>query len=77
MSDILRRLKLTALTRSDATYRRANGTDVWHFCENCGTWPTRDFTEVTVSQYVLKGSLCLECIAKRHFGDCGKTAAAK
>ena len=75
MSDIFRRLNLRSLRKTDTTYRRGNGSDVWHFCENCAGWPTRDFTEVTASQYVLKGSMCLDCIAKRHFGDCNQTGA--
>jgi hypothetical protein len=77
MSDVFRRLNLRALRKTDTTYRRANDGDVWHFCENCDSWPAADFIEVTASQYLLKGALCLECIAKRHFGDCQKTACNK
>jgi|GEM_PF-1806723 hypothetical protein len=54
----------------DITYRRAAENMVWHFCQNCGNWPIDDFAEVTTAQHLLKGSLCLECIAKRHFGEC-------
>jgi GT2 family glycosyltransferase len=26
-------------------YRRARGGDVWHFCQNCPSWPAADFEE--------------------------------
>ncbi len=65
-----------ALTRMpDITYRRASENLVWHFCRNCSTWPADDFTEVTTSQHLLRGSLCLECIANRHFGECTMSVA--
>ncbi|HEY1270253.1 MAG TPA: hypothetical protein VGH16_23550 [Candidatus Binatia bacterium] len=78
MSDIFRRLKVRVLSRrQDLTYRRRNETQVWHFCANCSMWPAADFVETTASEYLLKGSLCLECIAHRHFGDCESSGGAK
>jgi hypothetical protein len=59
----------------DITYRRTSENLVWHFCQSCSSWPTADFAEVTTSQHLLKGSLCLECIAKRHFGECTMSVA--
>lgn len=74
---IFRRFKLRVLSkRPDLIYRRRGDNEVWHFCANCSTWPTADFVETTVSEYLLKGSLCLECIAHRHFGDCDSSAVA-
>ena len=78
MSDIFRRLKIRVLTRrDDLIYRRRSDNQVWHFCANCSTWPSAEFVEAMAPEYLLKGSLCLECIAHRHFGDCDSAAVAK
>jgi hypothetical protein len=73
--DLLRR-QIRVLNKPHLTYRRRNDSDIWHLCANCGRWPSADFTEVTAARYLLKGSLCLECIADDHFDSChsaGKT----
>jgi hypothetical protein len=55
---------------SITTYRRLEISDRWHFCTNCSGWPAADYVELEYPEYLLKGSLCLECITKRHFGEC-------
>lgn len=52
------------------TYRRHTDSEKWHFCTNCSTWPTEQYIEIHHPEYLLHGSLCLECITKRHFGEC-------
>ena len=52
------------------TYRRLVDGERWHFCTNCSLWPNEEFVELESPEYALKGSLCLECITKRHFGQC-------
>jgi hypothetical protein len=52
------------------TYRRQSESEKWHFCANCSTWPIVDYIEIHHPEYLLRGSLCLECITKRHFGEC-------
>jgi GT2 family glycosyltransferase len=32
-------------------YRRACGDDVWHFCQNCPSWPAADFEEAAPSRH--------------------------
>jgi hypothetical protein len=52
------------------TYRRLESGERWHFCTNCSAWPKDDFVELESPEYALQGSLCLECITKRHLGQC-------
>ncbi|HEY1371606.1 MAG TPA: hypothetical protein VGH50_03990 [Candidatus Binatia bacterium] len=54
----------------EITYRRRNGSEKWHFCVNCSTWPTRDYIELETFEHHLQGSLCLECVTRRHLGQC-------
>jgi len=61
----------------EITYRREEGSEKWHFCKNCSTWPNSDYIEITAPQHTLTGSLCLECITKRHFGECQVSLAFK
>ena len=49
-------------------YRRLRGSDTWHFCTNCSTWPTSNYDE-RVSPPT-SGELCNECRAKRANNDC-------
>jgi hypothetical protein len=59
------------------TYRRLEKGERWHFCTNCSWWPTADYVELESPEYALKGSLCLECITKRHMGQCRPQAKDK
>jgi len=52
------------------TYRRRADDEKWHFCVNCSTWPTIDYLELQHPEYLLEGSLCLECVTKRHARQC-------
>jgi hypothetical protein len=60
-----------------ATYRRLENGERWHFCTNCSSWPTEQYVELDYPEYLLEGSLCLECITKRHFGECASADKAK
>ena len=59
------------------TYRRLENGERWHFCTNCSAWPTERYVELEYPEYLLKGSLCLECITKRHFGQCAAETKQK
>jgi len=48
-------------------YRRRADTEKWHFCSNCSGWPTSNYVEIHHPEHLLKGSLCLECVTKRHY----------
>lgn len=50
------------------TYRRAHGSDTWHFCTNCSKWPTSNYEESTTKPTT--GELCNECRAKEAAGNC-------
>ena len=50
-------------------YRRLPDTEKWHFCSNCTGWPTSDYIEIHYPEHLLKGSLCLECVTKRHYNE--------
>jgi hypothetical protein len=49
-------------------YRKANGTDTWHFCTNCSKWPTKDFEEK--KEKPTSGEQCNECRSKQAAGNC-------
>lgn len=51
-------------------YRKRNGKDTWHWCRNCGNWPTSDYVER--SDKPTSGELCDECKDKEKNGDCSK-----
>jgi hypothetical protein len=50
------------------TYRKLNGTDIWHFCQNCSNWPKVSYQEEQESPRW--GRICDECKAKDVKGEC-------
>lgn len=50
------------------TYRRRNGTDVWHFCTNCLQWPIANYVEQDGKPTT--DELCNQCRSKQARGDC-------
>jgi hypothetical protein len=52
-------------------YRRRKGKDTWHWCTNCGNWPTSDYD--TSSTKPTSGELCDECLAKQRDSNCRTT----
>ena len=51
-------------------YRKAVGSDIWHFCSNCRTWPLGDYiASFSPEQSGVEG-LCAECIARHQMGEC-------
>ena len=51
-------------------YRKAIGSNVWHFCVNCSTWPVGDHIASTSREQIEKETLCTECVARHQIGDC-------
>jgi len=49
-------------------WRRKRGSDVWHFCTNCSSWPTSDYEETTTQP--TSGELDNECRSKDANGTC-------
>lgn len=70
------RHKLLTLKKSNAmssaiTFRRRKGSDTWHSCKNCSSWPTSNYTE-RVFRNNVKGELCNECSAKQKANNCSR-----
>ena len=64
-------LKGAAKTQLSArSYRRRTGSDTWHWCSNCNTWPASDYEEKADSLRPTTGELCNECQAKERSGNC-------
>lgn len=50
--------------------KKKTGSDTWHFCKNCSSWPTEDY--VTRYDKPTSGELCNQCRAKESSGSCNK-----
>ncbi len=49
-------------------YRRRKGAyDTWHFCTNCGNWPTRDYEDKWSKP--TSGEFCNQCQGKEEDKD--------
>jgi len=75
-ADISLRQKLMSLKKerteerlSGRMYRKRKGSDTWHWCSNCSTWPTSAYEE-QASSVSLIGERCNECSAKERNGNC-------
>jgi len=51
-------------------YRKAIGSDVWHFRSNCTTWPFEDHIVSLSPEQIGKEELCTECVVRHAIGDC-------
>jgi len=51
-------------------YRKAIGSEVWHFCSNCRTWPVEDYIASLNPEQIGREELCTECVARHDVGDC-------
>lgn len=52
-------------------YRKRKGSDTWHWCKNCSTYPTENYEEITKEgKRPSYGELCNECRAKEKANDC-------
>ncbi len=49
-------------------YRKRNGSDTWHWCQNCSNWPKKDFKEQATKPS--GGDQCNECKSKQKSGNC-------
>ena len=54
-------------------FRKKNGKDTWHWCQNCSLWPASDYKEV--KRKPTSGKFCNQCTAKGKKGDCKKIAS--
>jgi hypothetical protein len=52
------------------SYRKAAGSNVWHFCSNCTTYPAENYISFRVPLRVENPELCTECLARHEVGDC-------
>ncbi len=52
-------------------YRKIRAADTWHWCENCSSWPDRDFIERKGPPGI--GQLCGECKALDKSNICEET----
>ena len=52
------------------TYRKTIGSNVWHFCSNCTTWPAEDHISSMTPEQIGEEELCNECVARHNIGDC-------
>jgi len=52
------------------SYRKAVGSNVWHFCSNCTTYPTENYVSSLIPQRAENTELCTECLARHAIGDC-------
>jgi hypothetical protein len=57
----LRRVDLREET--EAIYRKAPDSHIWHFVDNCSRWPTEDYLQLEMQPDI--GELCSECKAKQ------------
>jgi hypothetical protein len=48
--------------------KKKGGSDVWHFCTNCSSWPTTDYE--TSYTKPTSGELDNECRSKEKAGTC-------
>jgi hypothetical protein len=52
------------------SYRKTIGGNVWHFCENCNTWPVGRYIASQTPEQIGDEVLCNECVARHQVGDC-------
>jgi uncharacterized protein (DUF433 family) len=75
-SDISLRQKLVSLKKERAgekssgrMYRKRKGSDTWHCCSACSTWPESAYEEQHFSVSLI-GTICRECEAIERAGNC-------
>ncbi|HEX8130710.1 MAG TPA: DUF433 domain-containing protein [Pyrinomonadaceae bacterium] len=75
-ADISLRQKLMSLKKERASeslstrmYRRRKGSETWHWCSTCSTWPESTYEE-QASSVSLTGERCNECSARERLGNC-------
>lgn len=52
------------------SYRKTIGSNVWHFCSNCATWPLESYIASVTPEQIGDEELCNECVARHNIGDC-------
>jgi hypothetical protein len=45
-------------------YRKIIGSNIWHFCSDCTTWPLHNYIESQDPRRIEDVELCVECIAQ-------------
>jgi hypothetical protein len=51
-------------------YRKTIGSNIWHFCANCTTWPGGNYVASQNPNLIEDEELCSECSARHRIGDC-------
>ena len=51
-------------------YRKKRGSNRWHWCINCSSWPTKNYEENIDKPY--PGELCRRCKDNEKAGKCTK-----
>lgn|ERR671918_29350 len=51
------------------TYRKTIGSNVWHRCSSCSTWPTQNYIESQNPTNIEGWEVCVECMARHKIGD--------
>jgi DNA-binding NtrC family response regulator len=64
----VRRLLALRFVSTATKFRRRMGSEIWHFCTNCSTWPANDYHEQISTPRT--GEFCNECKAKSEKGNC-------
>ncbi len=52
------------------TYRKKRGSNIWHWCRNCSSWPIKNYIPLDTDP--LTGELCRQCKDKDKSGNCTK-----
>lgn len=52
------------------TYRKKRGSNIWHWCRNCSSWPTKNYIPLNTDSFPYPGELCRQCKDKEKNGNC-------
>jgi len=50
-------------------YRKAHGSNTWHFCTNCPLWPAASYL-IHIGGTPAEGELCTQCLANDQNQEC-------
>lgn len=60
---------------AERTYVQAAGSDTWHWCRNCSTFPSQVARAHAGPGRPTSGELCNQCLAKERHGVCARPPA--
>jgi CheY-like chemotaxis protein len=71
IADVLTQAARRIGRRTRLIYRRQNGSEIWHWCGNCSTWPTTG--EFEQANFLPAGAeVCNECWIRNQDGACDR-----